>query len=249
MKRLLLVLACCAATPSLAWDPLSVLNSAVQGQVNQQIQRGVNEAFRSITRPSTGAADLKVFGGVGAQGARPDGNNIVVYSAEWCPQCRNALAYLNQKQVPFVLRDIEREPAARAEFDELLRTRQARGVPMIFVGTETLNGWSVSHFEAMRKRLEARQAAEQASAATADGARTSATHAPATAQPFAAGDVLVARIARVKLLADARPEARVLGQLARHEEVIALGEVQGPYIRVKSADTEGWVEQALLAKP
>lgn len=249
MKRLTALLAASLALPAHAWDPLSVLNNAVQGQVNQQIRRGVNEAFRSVTSPSAGVADLKVFGRVGAQGARPDGNNIVVYSAEWCPQCRNALAYLNEKQVQFVLRDIEREPAARAEFDELLRTRQARGVPMIFVGTETLNGWSATHFEAMRKRLEARQAAEQASAATADSAKASAINAPASAQAFAAGDVLVARIARVKLLADAKPEARVLGQLARHEEVIALGEVQGRYVRVKSADTEGWAEHALLAKP
>lgn len=41
----------------------------------------------------------------------------------------------------------------------------------------------------------------------------------------------------------------MLGQLARHEEVITLGEVQGRYVRVKRADTEGWAEQALLAKP
>jgi SH3-like domain-containing protein len=61
--------------------------------------------------------------------------------------------------------------------------------------------------------------------------------------------VRTCRIARVKLLAEARPQGKVLGQLARNEEVIYLGEAQGHYLRVRSADLEGWVDQALLAKP
>jgi glutaredoxin len=251
MKRLLVILACGSAAPSFAWDPVSVLNNAVQGQVNQQIRRGVNDAFKSITTPSAGTADPKAFSGLGAgaTGVLPDGNNIVVYSADWCPQCRRALAYLNQKQVQYVLKDIERDPAARAEFDELLRTRQARGVPMIFVGSETLNGWSATHFEAMRKRLEARKTAEPERVTEAAPPQAAAAPAPAAASGLAAGDVLVARIARVKLLKDAQPQAKVLGQLGKQEEVIYLGKTDGRYLKVRSADLEGWADQALLGKP
>jgi glutaredoxin len=260
MKRLFVLLACAAAAPSFAWDPVSVFNNAVQGQVNQQIRRGVNEAFRSITTPSTGTADPHTLSAPGAgQAARPDGTNIVVYSADWCPVCRQALAYLNSHNIQYVLNDIERDPAARAQYDELVRTRQARGVPMIFVGSETLNGWSAGAFEAMRRRLEARKAAEQASTAQAGAGQASGASAganPTSVQPagavangYTAGDVLIARIARVKLLAEAQPAARPVGQLARNEEVIYLGEAQGRYLRVRSADLEGWADQALLGKP
>jgi SH3-like domain-containing protein len=69
---------------------------------------------------------------------------------------------------------------------------------------------------------------------------------PLTAKESDADD---ARIARVKLLSEAQPAARSVGQLARNEEVVYLGEAQGRYPRVRSADLEGWVDQALLGKP
>jgi SH3-like domain-containing protein len=61
--------------------------------------------------------------------------------------------------------------------------------------------------------------------------------------------VRASRIARVKLLAEARPQGKVLGQLGKQEEVIYLGETDGRFLRVKSADLEGWADQALLGKP
>ncbi len=239
--RLLLPFLLIAAAPAHAWDPVSVLNGAIQGQVNREIQRGVGEALRSVIAPVTGKALPMPQGAQGAAGL-PDGNNIVVYSANWCPRCREALAYLNSRNIAYIHNDIEHNPVARAQYDELVRSRQARGVPMIFVGGETLNGWSVPHFEGMRSRLETRLAASRA--ATPPPPDNAAQEIPRDA--LAAGSVLIARIPRVRLLAEAQPRASVLGQLGKHEEVVYLGESQGRYLRVQGAEAEGWVDRTLL---
>lgn len=59
----------------------------------------------------------------------------------------------------------------------------------------------------------------------------------------------VRQVARVKLLAEPRPESSALGRLDKQEEVVYLGEVQDRYLKVKSAAHEGWVDQALVVKP
>jgi hypothetical protein len=94
MKRLLLLLVFAPAAH--AWDPLSVLNGAVQGQVDQQIRRGVTEAFRSIATPSVGNRPA----GVEIREARP--GEVVLYTTPTCGYCIQARAYLGQRAIPFL---------------------------------------------------------------------------------------------------------------------------------------------------
>src|SRR5262245_1571727 len=55
---------------------------------------------------------------------------VKLYATDWCGYCRQARAYLASRGVRYTELDIEKSPAARAEYQAL----GARGVPVILVG-------------------------------------------------------------------------------------------------------------------
>lgn len=77
--------------------------------------------------------------------------DIVVYGASWCGACRSAERFFRERGVAFVEKDIERDPAARAE---MLRKAQAagispRGVPVIDLRGRILQGFDPSQITAL----------------------------------------------------------------------------------------------------
>jgi glutaredoxin len=65
-------------------------------------------------------------------------SDVTVYMASWCGACRAAASYLRSKNVPFVEKDIEKDPTAAAEMQAKARAagKSPRGVPVIdFKGT------------------------------------------------------------------------------------------------------------------
>lgn len=70
--------------------------------------------------------------------AAPGGKRVVMYSTANCPACKIAKNYFKQKGVPYEEQDIENSPAARANYQKL----GGRGVPLIMVGTERMDGFS-----------------------------------------------------------------------------------------------------------
>jgi glutaredoxin len=58
---------------------------------------------------------------------------VVVYSAVWCGYCQKAKAWLHEKGVPFVERDVEKMPGASDELQEKLKAAgvQGGGIPVI----------------------------------------------------------------------------------------------------------------------
>ncbi|MFT5356331.1 MAG: glutaredoxin [Polyangiales bacterium] len=79
-------------------------------------------------------------------GSADDGSDIVVYGASWCNACRSAAAYLRSQNVPFVERDIEAEPGARAEMQAKARAAgiQPSGIPVIDVRGTIVTGFDES---------------------------------------------------------------------------------------------------------
>jgi glutaredoxin len=78
-----------------------------------------------------------------AQAKRPaKARSVVMFSAQWCGYCRKARDYFQSSGVAFRERDIEKDAAARAEYDRLGGT----GVPLILVGDRRLNGFSEDSF-------------------------------------------------------------------------------------------------------
>jgi len=64
---------------------------------------------------------------------------------------------------------------------------------------------------------------------------------------FNEGDVLVPKIANIKLLAQPSDTGRVVATLGREELVVIGGEKDG-YIKVQSAAASGWIKTVLVTK-
>jgi hypothetical protein len=70
-----------------------------------------------------------------------------------------------------------------------------------------------------------------------------------TGAVFSEGDVLVPKIANVKLLATPADDAKALATLARTDEVVVIGEEKNGYINVQGASASGWVKIVLMLRP
>ena len=82
----------------------------------------------------------------------------------------------------------------------------------------------------------------------ARGATAAAGTGSAGGASFAEGDVLLPKIANVKLIADSKDDAKLVATLTRGEELVYLGQEQNGYLHVQAAGGEGWVRKALLSK-
>jgi len=71
--------------------------------------------------------------------------SVVMFSAAWCGYCRKAREYFRAHHVSFRERDVEKDPAARREFDRL----GGKGLPLILVGNRRLEGFSERSFLAI----------------------------------------------------------------------------------------------------
>jgi glutaredoxin len=70
---------------------------------------------------------------------------VVLYSAVWCKYCRQAKAYFAQRGLRYEERDVEASAGARREYDQL----GGRGVPVILVGRQRMDGYSEGRLESM----------------------------------------------------------------------------------------------------
>lgn len=73
----------------------------------------------------------------------PPSRPVVMYATSWCPYCAQARAYFAKNGIAYVEHDVEASAAAHAEFRRL----GGRGVPLIFVGEERIDGFNELAFE------------------------------------------------------------------------------------------------------
>ncbi len=66
---------------------------------------------------------------------------------------------------------------------------------------------------------------------------------------FSEGDVLLPKIANVRLLAQPSDTAKVLATLGKGDELVVVGADKDGYINVQSASATGWVKIVLVVKP
>jgi len=64
--------------------------------------------------------------------------------------------------------------------------------------------------------------------------------------PVKAGEVLVARIANVKVYAGPSRDSKVVATLTRSDELIASGDQRNGFVQVDSANFSGWVQRTLV---
>ena len=73
--------------------------------------------------------------------------NAVLYGTSWCGYCTKARRYFQANNIPFEDYDIESSASAKSEYDAL----NGKGVPLILVGDNLMNGFSESQFNQLFK--------------------------------------------------------------------------------------------------
>lgn len=68
---------------------------------------------------------------------------VVMYSASWCGICKQAKSYFQQKRIPFREYDVDTSEKGKKDFRKL----GGKGVPIILVGNQRMNGFSAGRFE------------------------------------------------------------------------------------------------------
>lgn len=67
---------------------------------------------------------------------------LTLYSTQWCGYCKKARKFFANNHIPFREFDIEKNNAARREYER----QGGRGVPFIVAGETTMRGFSESKF-------------------------------------------------------------------------------------------------------
>ena len=79
--------------------------------------------------------------GTGLDQGRP---TVIIYGAEWCGPCHQAASYLKRKGIPFVEKDIEKDPQAAREMQSKLKAAGIRtgSIPVIDVRGKVMVGFN-----------------------------------------------------------------------------------------------------------
>jgi glutaredoxin len=74
---------------------------------------------------------------------------VIIYGASWCHACHDAARYLTKRNIPFVEKDIEQDPAAAREMNAKLRAAGRRGgsIPVLDVRGTILIGFAAEEVE------------------------------------------------------------------------------------------------------
>ena len=64
---------------------------------------------------------------------------LVLYSADWCPQCRNAKAFFGSNNIAYREVDIDNDKSGAADFK---RNYGGGGIPLVVAGDKTMRGFS-----------------------------------------------------------------------------------------------------------
>lgn len=71
---------------------------------------------------------------------------IVLFTMEKCPHCQTAKRYLDEQKIPYRLCNVK-SPKGRKEF----AATGFRGVPVLKIGDQFLNGFSIKGFKQLFK--------------------------------------------------------------------------------------------------
>ncbi len=74
-------------------------------------------------------------------------DKIIMYSATWCGVCKTAKKYFKNQGIPFREYDIEKSAKGRKDFKRL----RGKGVPVILIGEQRMDGFDRSYFERLYK--------------------------------------------------------------------------------------------------
>jgi glutaredoxin len=143
MKKIIALCALLACLPAEAQQVYRWVDGNGRTQYGDKPPPGVKAAAVQ-SRISSYSGTPTVSGSASAGATRPE---IKMYVTEWCGYCKQARAYFSRQGIRYTELDVEKSAAARAEYQQL----QGRGVPLILVGTQRMNGYSEDRLAQMLK--------------------------------------------------------------------------------------------------
>ncbi len=76
---------------------------------------------------------------------RAGSKSVVMYSTSWCGYCKQAARHFRKHRIPFREYDIEKSAKGLRDYKKL----NGRGVPIIIVGKQRMNGFDARAFDRM----------------------------------------------------------------------------------------------------
>ncbi|EGF31045.1 glutaredoxin family protein [Oxalobacteraceae bacterium IMCC9480] len=222
-----------ATQPAGAQDYGNMLKGLMQGRSGDVLF----DTIRSITEVSFGQIAN------GAQVPQDTQGKVILYRTAWCGYCKKAASYMQQKNIPFVERDIEANKSYQAEMKQL---GGKGGVPFIVFGSKTLNGFSES---AIDQNYAAFKSAQGSPVSPAPDAGTAAYRSVPAESRLQSGDALVGKIGGIDVYRQSSKGSPKLLTLGRGEEVIYMGDERDGLYRVTTSRGEGWIDKLLVKKP
>ena len=143
MKAIIVLCALLAGIPAEAQQIYRWVDENGRVQYTDKPPAGV-KAKPVADRINSYSGTPTVTGSASAGATRPE---IKMYSTEWCGYCKKAREYMTRNRLRFTELDVEKSPAARAEYQRL----GGRGVPVILVGAQRMTGYSEEAFVQMLK--------------------------------------------------------------------------------------------------
>jgi len=101
----------------------------------------VNIKVNSISGPA-------VVSTIGKSAAVNGKQSIRLFGTTWCGYCKKARALLVSKGIPYEDIDVEESARGRAEYKQL----GAKGVPVILVGNQRMDGFDAGRLDSMLKQ-------------------------------------------------------------------------------------------------
>jgi glutaredoxin len=104
----------------------------------------------SAAPPSPSATSSASAGAVAADPSKPSSlATVVIYGAEWCGACHEAARYLKKKGIPFIEKDVEKDPGAAREMQDKLAKNglHAGSIPVIDVRGKVMVGFNASEID------------------------------------------------------------------------------------------------------
>lgn len=234
-KQAIVVGACCIAGAVQAQD----LGSLLKNVFNNRPADMMNLIIQSVSDVSSGNISAGTPVPADSEG------KVVLYSTSWCGYCKRSASYMRQKNIPFIERDIESNAAYKAEYK---RAGGKGPVPFLVFGTQTMQGFSeVSidrHYADFQRTMASRPVNMDAPAALMQPT----PQLDSSGTLLQSGDMVVGKIAGVKVYAQPSRTAPKLLALGKTEEAIYMGEERDGLYRVTTAIGEGWVDKLLVRR-
>lgn len=113
-----------------------------------------------VPRPEPEAPEVEAPAAGAPAAAQP---KVTLYMTSWCGYCRKTRQLLTSLDVPFVEKDIEKDPEAHAEYSE--KAGSYRGIPLVDVDGHIVKGYRATLIHKLVVKLRKQEAAAGATRA------------------------------------------------------------------------------------